>query len=204
MAEIDFDEWIKNFKPPEVKFYALFDPADGKVSGIYPSGALEDTKNTVEIDQETASLINEGSLKLSSCFVDMSSGSFKIAEIKSLIKIDDVLHRVIAKEWSDITDPDIAITHDVENKSLIFELSSKYEGTKQSPSASKRKIHWDGSTEMCFLITNYNDPNIIRSMIKFNIEDLVGKSNTFENLPLDGKFSVYTKRLFPLYIIETK
>lgn len=193
MAEIDFDEWLANYKPPEIKFYAVFDPATGAVTGIYPGHALADTTNSVEIDHETAQLINEGKLKLNSCFVDMSSGSFEIAEIKNLVKIDDVLHRVVAREWSDITDPDVTITHNVKSNTLAFEISKKYK---------TRKIHWDGSTTMTFLITEYNDPNLLKSVIKFSIDELVAAPQVKTVGQLE-KFSVYTKRLFPLYVLET-
>jgi hypothetical protein len=194
MAEIDFDEWLANYKPPELKFYAIFDTTSGAVTGIYPEHALAaETKNSVEIDHETAQLINEGKLKLNSCFVDMSSGSFEIAEIKNLVKIDDVLHRVVAKEWTDISDPDVTITHDVKSSTLSFELSKKYK---------TRKIHWDGSTTMTFLITDYNDPNLLRNVIKFSIDELASAPQVKKVDQLE-KFSVYTKRLFPLYVLET-
>jgi hypothetical protein len=193
MAEIDFDEWLANYKPPELKFYAVFDSKTGSVTGVYPSNALTETKNFVEIDQETAQLISDGKLKLNSCFVDMSSGNFEIAEVRSLVKIDDVLHRVVAKEWSDITDPDVLIKHNVVKNTLTFELHKKYK---------TRKIHWDGSTAMTFLVTDYNDPNVVRDVITFSIDDLSNSPQVKEFDKLE-KFSVYTKRLFPLYVIET-
>jgi hypothetical protein len=197
MAEIDFDEWLANYKPPEIKFYAVFDPNTGDVKGVYPSHALTDQKNSVEIDQETAQLINEGSLKLNSCFVDISSGKFEIAEIRSLIKIDDVLHRIVDKKWSDVEDPDVVLLHTDGTDELIFDLSLKYRELK-------RKIHWDGSTELCFFITEYNDPNIVRSIVKFSISELAEKQISVTGLPLTERFSVYTRRLFPKYVIETK
>ena len=198
MAEIiDFDEWLANYKPPEVKFYAAFDPNTGDVTGVYPSHALTDQKNVVEIDQETAQLINEGALKLNSCFVDISSGKFEIAEIRSLIKIDDVLHRIVDKKWSDVEDPDVIVSYVEGTDKLVFDLSPKYRELK-------RKIHWDGSTELCFFITEYNDPNIVRFIVKFSINDLTEKQISLTGLPLEGRFSVYTRRLFPKYVIETK
>jgi hypothetical protein len=193
MAEIDFDEWLANYKPPEIKFYAAFNTATGDVIGIYPSTALPDNVQCVEIDHETAHLINEGKISLNSCFVDMSSGKFEIAEIKRLTKIDDVLHRIIDKSYAGLLEADLMVIRD--NNSLAFELSERYK---------KRKIHWDGSTEMTFLVTEYNDPNVVRHAIKFTVDELVSAPQIFADLDLSKKFSIYTKRLFPVYLFDTK
>jgi len=193
MAEIDFDEWLANYKPPEIKFYASFDVATGDVTGIYPSTALPENAQYVEIDHETAHLIAEGKINLNSCFVDMSSGKFEIAEIKRLTKIDDVLHRIMDKSYAGLLTADLMVIRD--NNSLTFELSEKYK---------KRKIHWDGATEMTFLVTEYNDPNIVRHAIKFTVDELVSAPQTTTGLELSKKFSIYTKRLFPVYLFDTK
>jgi hypothetical protein len=193
MAEIDFDEWLANYKPPEIKFYASFNVATGDVMGVYPSTALPEDVQCVEIDHETAHLITDGKISLNSCFVDMSSGKFEIAEIKRLTKIDDVLHRIMDKSYSGLLTADLMIIRD--NNSLTFELSEKYK---------KRKIHWDGSTEMTFLITEYNDPNIVRHAIKFTVDELVSAPQIITDLDLSKKFSIYTKRLFPVYLFDTK
>jgi hypothetical protein len=193
MAEIDFDEWLANYKPPEIKFYASFNVATGDVMGVYPSTALPEDVQCVEIDHETAHLITDGKISLNSCFVDMSSGKFEIAEIKRLTKIDDVLHRIMDKSYSGLLTADLMVIRD--NNSLTFELSEKYK---------KRKIHWDGSTEMTFLITEYNDPNIVRHAIKFTVDELVSAPQIIKDLDLSKKFSIYTKRLFPVYLFDTK
>ncbi len=100
MEELDFDDWIKTYKPVKPKYFAKFHQDDGSIVGIYPETALENKTNVVEIDDETAMLVYEGKLQLSSCFIDIDSGSFQIAEVKVLNKIDDVLHRIIDKAWS--------------------------------------------------------------------------------------------------------
>jgi hypothetical protein len=56
---------------------------------------------------------------------------------------------------------------------------------------------------MNFLITDYNDPNVLYEMISVKINELIGKSKTFENIDYD-KFSVYTRRLFKNCVIENK
>jgi hypothetical protein len=204
MAEIDFDEWIKDFKVPEIKFFAVFDPKTFAVTGVYPEHALSETVNFTEIDREIAESINEGKIQLHSCFVDASSGKFEIAELTNLTKIDDVLHRVIDKQWSTFDDPDVFIVHNSNDKTLKFELSSKYRGTRKSASDIHRTIRWASGTEMTFLITTYNDPNMIKATIKFSIDDLIGNSKVIDNITLPAKFSIYTKRLFPAYVLETE
>jgi hypothetical protein len=57
---------------------------------------------------------------------------------------------------------------------------------------------------MAFLVTEYNDPNVVRHTIKFTVDALVAEAQTSEKLNLDKKFSVYTKRLFPVYVFEKK
>lgn len=204
MAEIDFDEWIKNFKPEPVKYFALFDPVNGAISGIYPNTALPESKTLVELDDETAGLIHEGKIQLQNCFVDLDSGKFEIAELKVLNKIDDLLHRIVEKKWSSIDKEDVYIKYLSTSGSLRFELTDRLGGTRKSGSQSKRKLHWDGSTTMTFLVTEYNDPNVVLEVIKFKIDDLVGKSKTYKMSDIPNKFSVYTKRIFPNYVIEMK
>lgn len=204
MEEIDFDEWIKTFKIEPVKYFAVFDPVNGSISGVYPNTALPDSKTLVEIDDETAGLIHEGKIQLQNCFVDLDSGKFEIAELKVLNKIDDLLHRIVEKKWSAMDKEDIYVKYLSTSGSLRFELTDRLGGTKKSGSQSKRKLHWDGSTTMTFLVTEYNDPNIVYEVIRFKIDDIVGKSKTYKLNSVPGKFSLYTKRIFPNYVIESK
>jgi hypothetical protein len=78
------------------------------------------------------------------------------------------------------------------------ELTKKYKDANK-----QRKFVWDGSTVMDFLITEYNDPNLIYKMFSVKINDLVGKTVTIKNVSYDN-FSVYTRRLFKNYVIEYK
>ena len=204
MEQVDFDEWIKTFKPKKIKYYAVFESSDGSIKGVYPESALSEKSHTVEIDDETALLVQEGKIQLSSCFVNLDSGKFEIAEIKVLNKIDDVLHRIIDKKWSNSTEEeDVYVSYNLKTSILKFELSSKFHGTRKSKSSIKRKIHWDGATEMTFLITEYNDPNEIIEVVKLTINDLIGSSKSVK-IKLPDRFSIYTKRIFPNYIFESK
>jgi len=204
MAEIDFDEWIKTFKIEPVKYFALFDPVNGSITGVYPNSALPDSKTLVELDDETAGLIHEGKIQLQNCFVDLDSGKFEVAELKVLNKIDDLLHRIVEKEWSLMDKEDVYVKYLSTSGSLRFELTDRLGGTRKSGSQSKRKLHWDGSTTMTFLLTEYNDPNIVYDIIRFKIDDMVGKTKTYKLKNVPERFSLYTKRIFPNYVIETK
>ena len=89
-----------------------------------------------------------------------------------------------------------------------MELTEEYGGTKKLPEkyqpVSTKTIKWVGTTDMNFLITSYNDPNVIYDMFTIQIQDIVGKAVTFKGFDLPEKFSVYTRRLFKNYIIEHK
>jgi hypothetical protein len=204
---IDFDKWLSEYQPADPEYVAVFDPNTGSVISVGPSHAFVEEKNQVPVDRETAESIIEGRIKISSCIIDLSANTLEIAEIKNIFKIDDVLHRIISKEYSDITNPDLYLFYDSSNQTLTIELSEALGGTKQATDLTEpgktKKIVWDGTTEMNFLITDYNDPNVLYEMISVKINELLGKSKTFENIDYD-KFSVYTRRLFKNCVIENK
>lgn len=203
MAEIDFDEWVKTFSVVQPKFFAKYEPTDGSIIGLYPEHAVRGEPYITEVDDETAQLINDGKIQLTSCFVDFDSSNFQISEIQSINKIDDILHRVIEKKWSLFEgEEDVYLTYNSLTTELTFELSSRYNGTKQSSNTHKRKIRWAETTQMSFLITDYNDPNVIIQVVTMAIDELAAKPVIVKiNNPLE-KFSVYTRRFFPNYTIE--
>jgi len=204
---MDFDEWAKNYKPVPPEYVAVFDPETGFVSSVGPAHAFENEKYTVPVDQEIAESIIEGKIKINSCVVDPRSSVFEIVEVKNIFKIDDVLHRIISKEWSDINKPDLYLTYDSTAKTLTIELSEEFGGTKKLPEEFQpvkvRKTVWAGDTEMNFLITDYNDPNLLYEMIPVKLNEVIGNSKIVENIDYD-KFSVYTRRLFKHCVIEYK
>lgn len=199
---IDFDQWFLDYKPPPIEYVAVFDPHTGAVTSVGPSHAFENEKYKIPVNQELAESIINAEIKISSCVVDINSNSIEIAEIKNVYKIDDVLHRIISTKYSDIKKPDLHLTHDSKKKTLRIELSEEFGGThKPNIGFRKRKIVWDGDTEMNFFITDYNDPNLLFKIISVKINELVGKSKIVRDFDYD-KFSVYTKRLFKNYTIE--
>jgi hypothetical protein len=190
----DFEEWMKTLTIAEIKYYAVFNTSTGKVTGVYPDHSTPDVVNKVEIDHETAQSILEGTTTLESYMVDVDSGNLEIIELKSLTKIDDVLHRIIDEKWSSVTDADVKLISDRKNKKIIIELSEKF--------YSSRKIYWNGNTEMCFFFTQYNDPNGLYEIVSLTIDQLF-ENRSFEiNLELPKEFSVYTRRIFKNYTIK--
>jgi hypothetical protein len=109
-----------------------------------------------------------------------------------LIKIDDVLHRIIDKKWSSIDDPDITVAY-TGSGVLTFSMNSRY----------ANNIIWDGDTVMIFLITEYNDPNALIEMISIRAGDITESAKSF-NVVLPKKFSIYTRRIFDKYVFEAE
>lgn len=210
MAEqmIDFDEWLASYTPPEIKYMAVFDPDTGAVLSVGPEHAFLNEKFKLEIDKEIAEQILEGKIWLQKCFVDINSQTLEISEIRQVFKIDDVLHRIIAKEYTEIEKPDLYITYNKNINSITFAMTEEFNGTfKQDEKfqpIKKRKILWDGDTDLNFLITDYNDPNILYKMITIKLNDLIEQEKIVTDLDLPIKFSVYTRRVFKNYVIEYK
>jgi hypothetical protein len=202
---IEFEDFIKNIQLPELTYSATFNPTTGEVISVGPSHAFANEQHKISLDKETAERIIEGNIKVNSCFVDITDGKLEIAEIQSVYKIDDVLHRIIESKWSAITKPEIYISYNKIKKTLTVELTEEYFGTKKVSKKyypiSKRKVIWSGETAMNFLITDYNDPNILYKMISLTVSDLVGKKKIFKDIELPDRFSVYTRRIFKNYVL---
>lgn len=200
----DFDQWLANYRPAPAKFVAVFDPQTGKVISVGPECAFVNEKHQVAIDTETAESIITAEIQIEKCRIDITSGSLEIAEIKTLTKLDDVLHRIISTEFATTVDADVFLTYVKKTKILKIQLTSVFGGTKKiKNSQGRRNLIWDGSTEMDFFITDYNDPHLIFDTCSVTINDLVGKTVTVKDISQD-RFSVYTRRLFKNYVIEHK
>ncbi len=206
---IDIDQSLIDFSVPEPEYMALFDPLSGSVYSVGPSHAFADKPNKIIIDRETAEFIIEGKILLSNCFVDLTSNTLEIAEIKSVNKIDDVLHRITEKQHVDFEKPDVYITYNRKKKTMKFELTEELSGTKKLAKKfqpiKKRKIFWDGETKMDFLLTDYNDPNILYEMLSITLSDIISnRSKTISNIDAPKNFSLYTRRIFKNYLIDIK
>jgi hypothetical protein len=201
---IDFDEWIKNAQPLTIEYVVVYDQFTGKVTSVGPSYAFETEQYKLPIDTEIAEKIISSEIKIHNCQVDISANTLEIAETKNLNTIDDVLHRIVSVEYADVKTPEIYLTYNFKNKTVKIQLSKEFGGTKNFKQiGKKRNIVWDGETQMNFLITEYNDPNLIFEMFSVKINELIGKTKIIKNIDYK-KFSVYTRRLFKNYVIEYK
>jgi len=200
----DFDKWLREYKPPITQYVAVFDPNTGQVISVGPDHAFADQKHVVQISQEIAESIITAETQIHNCQINIDSGQLEIAEKKTLIKLDDVLHRISDIKYSEELKSDIHLTYNSKSKWLKVQLSAEFGGTKKHKgSVRARKFIWDGTTDMDFLITDYNDPNLIFQMFSVKLNELVGHSVTIKNIEYD-RFSVYTRRLFKNYMIEYK
>lgn len=186
---MDFDEWIKTAQQPEIRYWAKYDPITGKVLGIYPGNSADTLDYKVEIDKDIAESIADGTTSIFNCYIDLEEGKLEIVEVKSLTKIDDVLHRIVDSRWSEIFDPDIIIRQN--GDSFLIILNEKYRKGK--------KVFWDGETEMDFFLTDYNDPNILHNMFTVKLSKLI-EENFSIKIDTPTKFSLYTRRLFKKYV----
>lgn len=206
MEEIEkfFDE-IK-FEP--VSYVAVFDTDSGEISAIGPSLIFKDVKNVISIDNNIAEMIIEGKINIVNCAVDIRNMTFELLEKKTVVKIDDVLHRVIDSNWTTIDNPDIYIVFDSAESSLSFELTEEFGGTYILPEkyqpVVRRKIIWDGDTKLNFYITEYNDPNVLYSTYDILLKDLIDSKITISDVKVPVKFSIYTRRVLKNYVLEIK
>jgi hypothetical protein len=187
-----FDEWIKTVEVPEETYFFEFDEV-GNVIALHPGFAVDNIKHKIQVDLDIALGIYEHGEMLGNYKVEITSGRIlkvNLASITGLNKIDDVLHRVIDKRWSNITKPDIAIEYNREDAVLTFKINPLL-----------KTVEWQGDQDMVFLVTAYNDPNILQEMISFNVNELVKYPHRFK-LELPKKFSIYTRRVFDKYTYE--
>ena len=187
-----FDEWIKTLEVPKETYFFEFD-ANGNVIALHPGPAVDHIKNKIQVDLDVALGIYERGETLRHYKVDVISGrviKVNLASITGLTKIDDVLHRVVDKKWSNVLKPDVSIEYSREDALLTFKINPLL-----------KTIEWQGDQDMVFLITEYNDPNVLREMINFNVNELVKYPQRF-TLALPEKFSIYTRRIFDKYTYE--
>ena len=190
---MDFDQWIEIQQNNVIEYHAAYN-ADGEVISVGPSTSFQQHVNTIKIDDDIALAIFDGRENLFSYRVDVITKTLVRLNnfaTHTLTKIDDVLHRVIDRKWSKINSPDILIRYDTATSKLTFSMDNKY-----------KKNIWEGDTEMNFLITDYNDPNILLQLITFKVGDIASSDKIF-SVDSSNKFSVYTRRLFDQYVIDT-
>lgn len=199
------EEIIKTFEEQKDKYSAIFSPETGKIISVGPTVCFQDNINRIDLEKELAEDILLDKIHISNCFVNIESGSLEITEIKSIKKIDDVLHRIPSIDYIDDKQiPDLFILYDSKKKQIKIELSKELGGTRNSKSNKKRNIYWSGDTIMNFYLTKYNDPHWIFNKFDVKIEELKGKSKIYKNISVPKKFSIFTRRILKNYVIEIK
>jgi hypothetical protein len=195
---IDFSDIIL----PKTEYVAVFDQLTGEVTAVGPLYGFPDEPNKIIIDDDIALSILEGKIHLSSCIVNVHDETFQISEIKSLFKIDDLLHRIIDSRFTEIEDIDILIVFCKEKNQITLKMSENLGGTLSSSNKKNKSIFWKGDTTMYFFITDYNDPNVLYETITVNLDQLIGQDYVYKLNSTLEDFSLYTRRLFKNYLIK--
>jgi hypothetical protein len=204
MEEIEYDFSFPIFEPAEIKYVAVFDKDSGAVISVGPEESFAHIDHKIQVDKEFVDGIVECKINIHNCFIDFYDLKLEIKEVKSLFKIDDVLHRIPESKFVAFKDADVYVTYDRNKSKLVFELTERFHGTRPllESEVKKQKMIWSGDTSMDFYLTEYNDPHQLLKTVKLTLDDLIGKS--FEtDLQLPEKFSIFTRRLFKNYIMET-
>jgi hypothetical protein len=192
MEEItDFDKWLQTFISEPIEYYAIYNPQTAEVIGIYPKNSAKDIEHKVLIDLDLAESILEGKVSLRSCFVDEIDDVLQVVQTQSVRTIDDILHRIVSKEFATFDEPDLCITFNSELNTISLSLVEKLK---------RKKIRWDNSASLKFLITEYNDPHKVIQVITTTLEDLYITDQTYQYIGIDKTFSVFTSRIFKKYI----
>lgn len=206
MEEVqDFDKWLIEQSSSIVEYYAVYDEKTGEIKGIYPDHAATNEIYKIKIESNIAEDIFLGNINTFFCWVDIEEQVFQIGESKNLIKIDQLLHRIVEEKYSKEKNFDVYITYQRNEERLVFELAEKHYGTKKNqyhPDLKKKKSNWNGDLDMNFYITKYNDPNILNYIVSLKIDDLFEKQKIIENIQLPEKFSIYTRRILKEYRYE--
>ena len=192
MEEItDFDKWLQTLVAEPVEYYAIYNPQTAEVIGIYPKNSAKDIEHKVLIDLDLAESILEGKISLRSCFVDDVNDVLQVVQTQSVRKIDDILHRVVSKEFATFEEADLCVGFNPTSSKMIISLNEKIK---------RKKVRWDSHAALRFLITEYNDPHKIIQVITTTLDDLYSNDQTFEYIGTDTLFSVFTSRVFKNYI----
>jgi len=205
MEEITFDDIIKQ-TDLDIRYKAQYDPETLSIIKLGPEISITDQEHCIDVEEEIALRILSGEIRVHNCFLDIDSGKVEITESKSLNKIDDVLHRIPLVYWSQHENADIYTVFDATASTVTIMLGHQWGGEYVDDNAVEsvkpRKIYWEGDTEMEFLITGFNDPNLLYDKFKFSIRDL-SKGSIVKKVTVPHKdVSIYTRRLFKKYVME--
>lgn len=198
------EDILLEFEKEKDRYCASFDSETGKVISVGPAVSFKNVQHKIDLDKETAEEILTSKIQISNCFVDLKSGNLEIVELRTIVKIDDVLHRIPLDNYYNSIDADLFVTCNVLRKQIKFELSKNVGGTRKVKNSIKRKIHWADDTALHFYLTKYNDPHWIYEDFSFNLSELYGKKKIYENIDIPENFSIFTRRILKNYVVEIK
>jgi hypothetical protein len=200
--ELEYDFSFPTIEPKTINYVAVFNQETGAVISIGPEDSFLNIDNKIFVDKEFVDDVVNCRINIHNCFVDFYDLKLEIKEIKSLFKIDDMLHRIPEARFVDFQDSDIYVTYNESTHNLRFELTERFYGTRPAEKNSKKqKMVWSGDTNMDFFVTEYNDPHKLIRAVQITLNELTEKSYEL-NLQLPDKFSIFTRRLFKKYIME--
>jgi hypothetical protein len=188
----------------DTQYFAVYDPYTFLVILVGPSTTFLDEDHIVALEEDLALQILEGIVLLSNCYIDAGSKSLELVERQYVVKIDDILHRIVEKKWSADKLFEIYIDYYKKKNTLKIEMTSVYNGTKKTKHVQSKKLSWAGDTVMDFYITDYNDPHVLYKKISFPVHALEKNVVVIENINLPKKFSVYTRRIFKKYVLDIR
>lgn len=206
MEEVDYDWLFEPIEMPETKYVAVFDLETGKVLGVGPEVAYIEKENKIEIDAQLAEAIITNEISIYDCFIDFYDFKLEVKQVKTLYKIDDVLHRISLREFLEDqeVDADVFVIYKKDEKLFKIELTERFYGSRpviDRANLKQQRMEWRGNVMMSFYITGYNDPNILYNKIDITVSDLL-KDSYKKKIDLPENFSVFTRRLFKRYVLE--
>ena len=196
MEEItDFDKWLQTIVVEPIEYYAIYNPQTAEIIGIYPKNSAKEIKHKVLIDLDLAESIFEGKVSLNSCFVDEVDNELQVVQTQSIRTIDDILHRVVSREFATFKEADLCVTYNYISSEMVLSLNEKIK---------QKKVRWDSGALLKFLITEYNDPHKVIQVITTTLDDLCENDQKFQYIGTAKTFSVFTSRVFKNYIFVEK
>jgi hypothetical protein len=193
---LDFDGWLKTYKPEDTVYYAIYDPETFRVTGVYPRGPAEEKKHKIKIETVVAEEIVNGKLNLSLLSVDVENEDLIISEKEFYISTETNFYKIKSNS-RDLVSVSLSVKYVSEEKKIYFTASNNL---------LRQKDKYSEYTAPClFYITDQNDPNILYETIELSLSELFLKRELEFSLDIGKeKFSVYTKRIFNNYYFVIK
>lgn len=188
---LDFDGWLKTYKPEEPVYYAIYNPETCKVTGVYPKGPSAGKKHKIKIETVIAEEIINGKINLSLLTVDIENEELVISEKEVYTSAYSNFYK-LQSTARDLISVSLSVKYIKQEKKLYFTASDNL---------IKQKDKFESYKLPClFYITNQNDPNVLYDTIELNLTELFSKKEIAFHLDMEQKkFSIFTKKIFNNY-----